>query len=256
VLEGKVPAPSQVRPDIPKALDEIVLRGLKRDAAERYQTALAMADALEGVSQPVTRNTVSTWVLECAKEEIQRRQECLTRVESSVTPPPIVLPAVPSTAEPTQPDSSSGSVGPLAQSERPAAAPAFPVSSRRKRLILAAGAAALLALAAVTPSLFGGSPPEPDDEPKAATGHPRGVEPSAMDEAPALGIPAAAGVPPALPATSAEPAPPSEPSASPPAAPAPVPTDPAATGGKRVMPTNAPKMRAKPGSFDRIYRRD
>lgn len=49
VLETPVPPPSSLRPDIPTALDAIVLRALERDPANRYATGQDMADDLEQV---------------------------------------------------------------------------------------------------------------------------------------------------------------------------------------------------------------
>ena len=44
--QGRTEPPSRVRPDVPRALDEIVVRGLQRNTADRFETALAMASAL------------------------------------------------------------------------------------------------------------------------------------------------------------------------------------------------------------------
>jgi hypothetical protein len=49
VLQRPVPAPSFLRPEIPPALDDIVLRALQRDPADRYATGQVMADDLEEV---------------------------------------------------------------------------------------------------------------------------------------------------------------------------------------------------------------
>ncbi len=47
VTSGKIPPPSSVRPDIPPALDEIVLKALSRIPAGRHRTAREMALELE-----------------------------------------------------------------------------------------------------------------------------------------------------------------------------------------------------------------
>ncbi|HEY5947194.1 MAG TPA: serine/threonine-protein kinase [Kofleriaceae bacterium] len=47
IVEGAIPPPSSFRPDIPPALDEIVLRSLAREPASRYQTAEDLRAALE-----------------------------------------------------------------------------------------------------------------------------------------------------------------------------------------------------------------
>jgi serine/threonine-protein kinase len=234
-LEGKIPAPSELRPDIPKELDEIVLRGLRRDPAERYPSAKAMADALEAVAAPVTRRTVSTWVLESAGTEIQRRQECLTRVESSVTPAAASRASDGPPSEALEADSkSSSSVGALAQSVRPDQVAATRRPQRKQLLVLAA-AVSVLALATLTSTLLGGSSGERER----------------TREQPAT-PPAPQSVAAAQPA-----APPSAPAPSPPI-PALAPADSAAATASKSAPpaTTAKRTRAKQGSFDRIYKRD
>jgi serine/threonine protein kinase len=47
VLNMEIPPPSQVRPDIPPALDAIVLKALERDRNKRYQSAQDMARDLD-----------------------------------------------------------------------------------------------------------------------------------------------------------------------------------------------------------------
>lgn len=49
VLEMQIPPPSELRPDIPRSLDAIVLRMLERDREKRYQTGKAVAEDLEEV---------------------------------------------------------------------------------------------------------------------------------------------------------------------------------------------------------------
>jgi serine/threonine protein kinase len=260
MLEGNIPPPSNVRPDVPQALDEIVLRGLKSNPAQRYQTAKAMADALEDVAPPVTRSTVSNWVLESAGDDIRRRQECLARVESSITPssvspPAPAAPASEPSAEATTADSTLSSAGSLSQSVTPGAPSAAARWPRRKRLVLVAGAAVAVALAGLTPPLFLRSS-EARDEHKAAS-----VSDRAANAAPALAaMPAENAIRTAAPSASSAAV-----AASAMAAPAassamPAPSavsEPVPASGKRATPTITVKRpRAKDGSFDRIYRRD
>jgi serine/threonine-protein kinase len=49
VTEAVVPAPSTLRPDVPAALDFVVMRALERDPDRRYPSGQAMADDLEDV---------------------------------------------------------------------------------------------------------------------------------------------------------------------------------------------------------------
>jgi len=245
-LDAQIPAPSTVRPDIPKELDEIVLRGLRRNPAERYPSAKAMADALERVASPVTRNTVSTWVLESAGTEIQRRQDCLTRVESSVTPSAAHPSTHPPAIEAAEADKSS-SVGALAQSVRPNVLPAGR-SPRRKQLLVFGGVAFVLALAALTPALFRGSSKEADGSAAASSEQQKASPAQAAGAAPLPTIAAAQGAAPsAAPAPAPAPAVSGSASADSPVSAAEKSAAPSATG-KRT--------RTKPGAFDRIYKRD
>lgn len=47
VLNMEIPPPSQTRPDVPPALDAIVMKALQRDRAKRYQSAQDMARELD-----------------------------------------------------------------------------------------------------------------------------------------------------------------------------------------------------------------
>lgn len=49
VLQRRIPPPSELRPDMPAALDAVVLRALDRDPAARTPTGLEMADELEEI---------------------------------------------------------------------------------------------------------------------------------------------------------------------------------------------------------------
>jgi serine/threonine-protein kinase len=46
-LEMPIPRPSEIRPDVPPALDAIVMKALQRDPALRYATAASMARDLD-----------------------------------------------------------------------------------------------------------------------------------------------------------------------------------------------------------------
>src|SRR5262249_26960351 len=47
IVEGEIPTPSESRPDIPPALDAIILRALSREPSARFQTAEDLREALE-----------------------------------------------------------------------------------------------------------------------------------------------------------------------------------------------------------------
>ncbi|WP_437580854.1 serine/threonine-protein kinase [Sorangium sp. So ce887] len=82
VLEGVVQPPS-VYGDVPKALDEVVLRGLDRDPERRYATALEMAAALEEALPPASPRAVGAWVEATAGTLLEARARSLGAIETS-----------------------------------------------------------------------------------------------------------------------------------------------------------------------------
>ena len=97
ILEREIPAPSTITPDVPRALDEVVLRGLARAPANRYPTAQAMASALEalvhdGAVRAVASQAVARWVTDNAATPLAERAKAVQRIEqedfTSALPPP------------------------------------------------------------------------------------------------------------------------------------------------------------------------
>ncbi|MDC0681621.1 serine/threonine-protein kinase [Sorangium atrum] len=97
ILEGVVQPPS-VYGDVPKALDEVVLRGLDRDPSRRYATALEMAAALEEALPPASPRAVGAWVEATAGTLLEARAKSLAAIETSqrsaAPTPPTPRPAV------------------------------------------------------------------------------------------------------------------------------------------------------------------
>jgi serine/threonine-protein kinase len=83
ILAGNYPAPSLANPDLPAALDRIVMRALHPDVASRYSTALEMAVELETYLPPVSQRIVSEWVQGLAADTLEARAELLQQVEVS-----------------------------------------------------------------------------------------------------------------------------------------------------------------------------
>jgi serine/threonine-protein kinase len=73
VLSGPIVAPSAVTPDVPRPLDEIVLRGLSRSREGRYETAREMATALEATHLAARRIDVAEWVERVAGDALSAR---------------------------------------------------------------------------------------------------------------------------------------------------------------------------------------
>jgi eukaryotic-like serine/threonine-protein kinase len=154
VLTGQVPVPSSLAPGIPKELDEVVLRGLSRDPAERFETAREMALTIEGVGLLSAPSRVGSWVEDMVGGELATRALTLTEIEQiddlpiaehSSRPPRILVASdEPTTVEPgmgTPPlDMSAGP----SRSEEPTAPDYRP--QRRRRMIAGGLAAALVLL--------------------------------------------------------------------------------------------------------------
>jgi serine/threonine-protein kinase len=81
VLDGVVPPPSSVAPDVPPRLDAIVLRALSRDPTKRFSTALDMARAIEAVAPVSTAADVGQWVTGLAGEELKRLADAVAAIE-------------------------------------------------------------------------------------------------------------------------------------------------------------------------------
>jgi serine/threonine-protein kinase len=73
LLYDSVPAPRSAVPDLPPALDAIVLRGVERVPSARFATAREMAVALAGVDRMATPMEVADWVRATAADALGRR---------------------------------------------------------------------------------------------------------------------------------------------------------------------------------------
>lgn len=73
VIDGAIVAPSRIDPELPTGIDDIVLRGLARDPAQRFNSADEMAAALEAVVRPATTRDTSAWFWDRHAEILERR---------------------------------------------------------------------------------------------------------------------------------------------------------------------------------------
>jgi len=69
MLFGAISPPSSVRPDIPPALDSVVMRGLSRERSDRFATAKELALALAAAVVPASTTEVGEWVEAHARKE-------------------------------------------------------------------------------------------------------------------------------------------------------------------------------------------
>jgi serine/threonine-protein kinase len=140
VLDGAIPLPSTVAPEIPPELDAVVARATARDVSDRYLTARELLSALEGF-ESASDDDVAAWVRRLAAPQLAERQRIL---QSSV--PPADQPSVRDLAD----DLARGDlardshapplVTPLVETPVPSVAPL------RKRRWVLGGALALVAI--------------------------------------------------------------------------------------------------------------
>ncbi len=82
LLNARLSAPSSIRPDVPPALDGVVLRGLARDPDDRFGSAAEMADAVAGACGLAPRAHVAQWVQRLAAERLEQRARQVALVSS------------------------------------------------------------------------------------------------------------------------------------------------------------------------------
>jgi serine/threonine-protein kinase len=85
-MQPRVERPSLERPEIPDALDGIVLHGLEPDPSHRFGTAREMALALEQFGSLATPSEVGAWVEQIADEALSERQIKVAKFESGSRP--------------------------------------------------------------------------------------------------------------------------------------------------------------------------
>ena len=159
VRERVVPPPSDLRPEVDRALGDVALRALTRDPAGRYATAADMASALVAAARTakleITTDAVARFVDALMGAEVRERVRRIRTDEPTAQASPVTMPASAGTvsyvSEVVAARASPSTVPPreLAPSvppSPPSAAPSPPAASgspARRR------AAALLALACV-----------------------------------------------------------------------------------------------------------
>jgi eukaryotic-like serine/threonine-protein kinase len=100
VMNMPIPAPSEIVPSLPSALDAVVLRSLARDRDERFQDAREFAVALEKAASPAIPRQVGEWVEAIVGDRLAARAETVAEIESVSA----VLTSLPGDNEPTYRD--------------------------------------------------------------------------------------------------------------------------------------------------------
>ena len=86
VRSPDIEPPSKYVSDLPKQLDELVLRGLSRDPTNRFTTAREMAILLETCLPLATPSRVGEWVEEVAAENLAARSVRIAEIEKGLAP--------------------------------------------------------------------------------------------------------------------------------------------------------------------------
>ncbi|EYF00783.1 Hypothetical protein CAP_9002 [Chondromyces apiculatus DSM 436] len=137
-LTATVDPPGLRVPDVPQALDEVVLRAVEREPRRRFATALEMATALQAALPLASATEVTTWVRDLSGERLKLRAQEVARLQQLAsdaedapisTAPVASRPAPLSTREiatPATPSVDKDAVTVTAPALRPAPAPAPP----------------------------------------------------------------------------------------------------------------------------------
>ena len=136
VLEGKIPPPSTLAPEVSPAVDEVVLRGAAVDPGGRYATACEMARDLEAAIPCAPSREIGEWVVAYVAEELSERAARIAEIERSSGS----LPAVDPIAS-APPEALTHAAAPLAQ----ARARNRPAGARESVAIVLAGPDATMA---------------------------------------------------------------------------------------------------------------
>ncbi|MBS2020362.1 MAG: serine/threonine protein kinase [Deltaproteobacteria bacterium] len=82
-IEGRIEPPSRVNPMADPSGDEVVMRALARDPANRFATARDMALAIEQTIGLASPYEVGEWIETVAGDELQRRAGRIAEIESA-----------------------------------------------------------------------------------------------------------------------------------------------------------------------------
>jgi len=82
VLTTPISPPRTLNPEVPAALDAVVMKGLQRNPDKRYASALEMADALEAALAPASSREVARWLERLAGQTLHQRANLVAEIES------------------------------------------------------------------------------------------------------------------------------------------------------------------------------
>lgn len=81
VLEMSIDPPSKLVPDLPRSLDQVVMRGLEREPAKRWPDAASMAEAIEAACRLAPHREVGRWVRRLGSRRLGELAALVTAME-------------------------------------------------------------------------------------------------------------------------------------------------------------------------------
>ncbi len=105
VLQEEPASPARYRPDLPPALEALILRALSKDRSARFGTAVELARALEAAAPPARPREVGEWVKRLAGDNMERQSSMIRAAEAGE---PMTDPATPQPLDRTFTSTASG----------------------------------------------------------------------------------------------------------------------------------------------------
>jgi ligand-binding sensor domain-containing protein len=169
-VNDPLPLPRQIEPDLPEAVERVVLKAMAKAPDDRFQSAQEMTDALaqavarkpaEAAPLPVAPGEAATLVRESGAAPAPA--EDTAPLTSDITPPPPVADTATPATDSTPPLAADTATPPLTEDIAPPRLETAAPARGQKRWFLYAGGALLLALllvvgVLVVPNLIDGEP--------------------------------------------------------------------------------------------------
>jgi serine/threonine-protein kinase len=84
ILDSRIVRPSLINKSVPRALDDVVMKGLERNPALRWSSAREMSLRVEQAVEPASERTVGDWVNFHAGELLRERSTQIAMIERSI----------------------------------------------------------------------------------------------------------------------------------------------------------------------------
>jgi eukaryotic-like serine/threonine-protein kinase len=85
IMNDYIRRPSEVVPDLPRGIDEVVMKGLDREAEKRWSSARELAVALERVLGTAPAREIGEWAEKTGGDALAWRIELVQRIESETS---------------------------------------------------------------------------------------------------------------------------------------------------------------------------